>query len=168
VDFEILRRPDKRYRIVAVRAKVSWSGKTIPIVAVHLLTPRDGLEAVIASPLRGWHRFREVAAVQRFESGMLRQWVEECPGSIVLAGDFNLTAEHPLYRRDWSGYTNAFSWAGWGLGHTMFTRRMGLRIDQVLCGSAWRPDRCWVGPNVGSAHHPVVAELTWRESLSER
>jgi vancomycin resistance protein VanJ len=110
--FETLRRPDKSYRIVAVRAALVWSGQRISIVAVHLMTPRDGLEAVISAPLRGLTTFREVAAVQRFESGMVRRWVEECPDSIVVAGDFNLTVEHPLYRHDWSGYTNAFSRAG--------------------------------------------------------
>ena len=50
----------------------------------------------------------------------------ETPSS--LAGDFNLTAEHPLYRRDWASYRDAFAWAGWGLGHTMFTRKISLRI----------------------------------------
>ncbi len=78
-----------------------------------------------------------------------------------MAGDFNLTAEHPLYRRDWSGYVNAFSGASWGLGETMFTRRIGLRIDHVLAGPDWRPVRCWVGPDVGSAHRPVLADLSW-------
>jgi endonuclease/exonuclease/phosphatase (EEP) superfamily protein YafD len=80
----------------------------------------------------------------------------------VLAGDFNLTVEHPLYRCDWSGYTNAFSQTGWGLGRTMFTRQMALRLDHVLCGPDWHVTRCWVGPEVGSAHCPVIAELTWR------
>jgi vancomycin resistance protein VanJ len=159
VDFETLVRPDKDYRIVAVRATVSWSGRMIPIVAVHLMTPRRGLDAIISSPLRGLGTFREVAAVQRFESGLLRRWVEECPGSILLAGDFNLTVEHPLYRRDWSDYANAFSRVSWGRGRTMFTQRIGLRIDHILCGSGWRPRRCWVGPDVGSAHRPVIADL---------
>ena len=77
----------------------------------------------------------------------------------MLAGDFNLTAEHSLFHRDWSGYRDAFSWASWGLGHTMFTRHMGLRIDHILCGPAWRPRRCDIGPDVGSAHVPVVADL---------
>ena len=70
-------------------------------------------------------------------------------------------AEHPLYRRDWAGYTNAFSRTRWGPGHTMFTRRIGLRIDHLLAGAGWRPERCRVGPEVGSAHRPLVAEFAW-------
>jgi vancomycin resistance protein VanJ len=161
VDFEVLRRPDKSYRIVAVRAKVLWSGKKIPIVVVHLMSPRWGLEAVIHSPLGGINRFQGVAAEQRYESQLLRRWAEECSDSVLLAGDFNLTAEHPLYGRDWSDYANAFSQTAWGLGSTMFTQRIELRIDHILYGPDWRAVNCWVGPDVGSAHHPVVTEMSW-------
>ncbi len=160
VDFEVLRRPDKLYRIVAVRATVSCFGELVPVVSVHLMTPRRGLEAIIGSPLEGIGAFREVAAVQRFESGLVRHWIEQTPGLILVAGDFNLTVEHPVYRRDWSDYRDAFSWASWGFGHTMFTRLIGLRIDHILCGIDWRPTSCWVGPDVGSAHRPIIADLT--------
>ena len=41
--FEELRRPDKDYRTFAVRpARLAWNGQEIPIVAVHLMTPRRG------------------------------------------------------------------------------------------------------------------------------
>jgi len=159
LDFEELRRPEKNNRIIAVRARLSRSGKAIPFISVHLMTPRRGLEPLIDWRGGGIDSFREVASVQQFESELLRRWVERASDSIVLAGDFNLTAEHSLFRRDWSGYRNAFSWTSWGLGHTMFTRHIGLRIDHILCGPAWRPRWCDVGPDVGSAHLPVVADL---------
>lgn len=161
VEFSALRRPDKPSRAFAIGAQVAWMGRSIPVVSAHLMTPRKGLEAIIGSPIGGLRAFREVAAVQRLESGLLKRWVADAPGSILLAGDFNLTVEHPLYRRDWSGFSNAFSEAGWGLGHTMSTRRIGLRIDHVLGGPEWRPDRCRVGPDVGSAHRPLVVDLAW-------
>jgi endonuclease/exonuclease/phosphatase (EEP) superfamily protein YafD len=158
--FEALARPDKKYRTIAVRASVSWFGRSLPIVSVHLMTPRRGLDAILGRKFQGIGEFQEIAAVQRFESGLVRRWVEESPGSILLAGDFNLTSEHPLFRRDWSVYTDAFSRTGWGLGHTMFTRRIGLRIDHILCGTGWHPIRCWVvATDVGSAHRAVIADL---------
>jgi endonuclease/exonuclease/phosphatase (EEP) superfamily protein YafD len=160
VSFETLPRPDKPYRTIAVRAKVSWFGQTLPIVSVHLMTPRVGIEAILDGKWRGVGAFREIAAVQRYESALVRSWVEDSPGSIVLAGDFNLTSEHPLFRRDWSNYTDAFSRTSWGLGHTMFTNRIGLRIDHILCGERWRPIKCWVvGTDLGSAHRAVIADL---------
>lgn len=159
-DFEALRRPDKPYRIVAVRARVHRPEGVVPVVNVHLLTPRAGLEALLASPARGLGAFREVARVQRAESDLLRRWVDEwADPRLVVAGDFNLTAEHPIFRADWSAYADAFSRAGWGLGHTMHTRRLGLRIDHVLSGPGWAPARVAVGPDVGSAHRPVLADL---------
>ncbi len=163
VGFETLTRPNSLGRIVAVRMNVSWSVLTLPIVSVHLMTPRSGLEAIIESGSEGIDAFRAIADIQRLESGLVRRWVEDSPGSVLLAGDFNLTAEHALFRRDWSSYADAFSRTGWGLGHTMFTRRIGLRIDHILCGDDWRPTRCWVvGTDVGSAHRAVIADLAVR------
>jgi len=162
VNLETLYRPDDKSRIIAVRASVAWLGMKIPIIDVHLMTLRAGLQATIESPHRGLSKFREVAAVQRFESTLVRRWAEESPESVLLGGDFNLTTEHPLYQCDWSAYANAFSRTGWGLGHTMFTRKIGLRIDHVLGGAGWRPVRCRVGPDVGSQHRPVVVDLAWQ------
>jgi vancomycin resistance protein VanJ len=159
--FEALRRPDKAYRPVAIRAELSWAGGPISVVSTHLMTPRAGLEAIIHNPAGGFGVFRDVASTQRAESALLRRWVEDTPGPLLVAGDFNLTPEHPLYRRDWSGFANSFSAAGSGLGRTMHTRSIGLRIDHVLAGPGWEPTRCLVGPDVGSAHRPVVADLTW-------
>jgi endonuclease/exonuclease/phosphatase (EEP) superfamily protein YafD len=158
-DLRELRRSDKAYRVVAVRAHVETPAGPVPVVDVHLMTPRSGLEAVLGSPVGGLTAVREVAAVQRSESSLLRRWLGETPAPAIVAGDFNLTAEHPLYRRDWSGYADAFGSASWGLGHTMFTRHIGLRIDHVLSGDGWRPVRCWVGGDVGSAHRPLIADL---------
>ncbi len=159
LDYEELRRPDRKNRIIAVRARLSRPGKAIPLISVHLMTPRRGLQPILDRQEEGIDSFRAIAGIQRIESALLRRWVEGTPDSIVLAGDFNLTAEHPLFRRDWSGYRDAFTWTSWGLGHTMFTRHIGLRIDHSLCGAAWIPQRCEVGPDVGSAHLPVVADL---------
>jgi endonuclease/exonuclease/phosphatase (EEP) superfamily protein YafD len=158
-DFEELRREDKSYRIMAVRAILERAGKPIPFVSVHLMTPRRGLQPIVDRDEQGIDSFRKIASVQRMESELVHHWIGGTHQTIVLAGDFNLTCEHALFRRDWSGYQDAFSQTSWGLGHTMFTRQIGLRIDHILCGREWTPLRCEVGPNVGSAHLPVVADL---------
>jgi endonuclease/exonuclease/phosphatase (EEP) superfamily protein YafD len=160
LSFEALTRPDERWHTVAVRASVSWFGKSTPIVSVHLMTPRRGIQAILDEKWQGIDKFREIAAVQRYESTLVRKWVEDSPRSLLLAGDFNLTSEHPLFRRDWSNYMDAFSQTAWGLGHTMFTRGISLRIDHILCGEGWRPLRCWVeARDLGSDHRAVIADL---------
>jgi vancomycin resistance protein VanJ len=39
-----------------------------------------------------------------------------------------------------------------------------VRIDHILAGPGWYCARCWVGPDVGSPHRPVLADLiaTWK------
>jgi endonuclease/exonuclease/phosphatase (EEP) superfamily protein YafD len=76
-----------------------------------------------------------------------------------VAGDFNTPTRSAVYRESWTDLTNAFSAAGWGLGHTHFSRRIGVRIDHILASDHWHVTSCEVGPDVGSAHRPVVAEL---------
>jgi endonuclease/exonuclease/phosphatase (EEP) superfamily protein YafD len=167
VAFETVGSSETVPRIIAVCAKIRWLEMEIPVVSVHLMSPRAGLEGILRDPLSGLVTFRRVAAVQDLESEFLRRWVHEKAETTLLGGDFNLIPEHPLYIRDWADFMNAFSQSSWGLGHTMFTRHTGLRIDHVLCGSAWLPTSCRVGPDVGSAHRPVVAELIWRGPPSD-
>jgi endonuclease/exonuclease/phosphatase family metal-dependent hydrolase len=82
----------------------------------------------------------------------------------IVAGDLNLPAESPIYRAYWSTWRDAFGAAGWGFGGTEWPRgvagiHFGIRIDHILSGTGWRPVRCWVGPNVGSDHLPLIAGL---------
>ena len=67
----------------------------------------------------------------------------------------------------WDDYTNAFSKAGFGFGETRWTTMRGItfgvRIDHILTNEHWRPQRCWVGPDVGSDHLPVIADLRLRD-----
>ena len=79
----------------------------------------------------------------------------------LLAGDFNMPVESAIYGQCWSRFSNAFDAVGLGLGHTKFTRWRGVRIDHILAGPGWRFRRCWVGPDVHSDHHPVIAEVEW-------
>jgi vancomycin resistance protein VanJ len=81
----------------------------------------------------------------------------------IIAGDFNTPIESPIYRHAWARYGNAFSQAGFGCGATVtFERRnfrFSARIDHVLFGPNWRCRAAWVGPELGSDHRPVIAEL---------
>jgi endonuclease/exonuclease/phosphatase (EEP) superfamily protein YafD len=77
----------------------------------------------------------------------------------VVAGDFNTPPDSGVYGDFWASFGNAFSEAGFGFGNTHFTHRTSLRIDHVLFGRGWRCRKCWVGPAVGSAHRPVIADL---------
>jgi endonuclease/exonuclease/phosphatase family metal-dependent hydrolase len=125
---------------------------------VHLTSPHAGLQAVRDDPLGATSELTKSITLRQEASRTACGWVAEAPGPVLLAGDFNMPPESAVYRRDWSRYTDAFGTAGFGTGYTWFCPYHGLRIDHIMAGSGWRCLGCWVGPNVGSDHRPLIAE----------
>jgi len=141
----------------------------IGFVNVHLGTPREGLSAVLNRRTLISPSKRGILAdgidFRRLESEALDEWISQYSDPVVIAGDFNMPADSAIYRHTWSKYANAFSVAGLGFGHTKQTEiigwEYGSRIDHILSGSGWQPTRCWVGPDLGSDHLPLIADLSW-------
>ena len=52
-----------------------------------------------------------------------------------------------------------YSDAGFGVGYTYCKHHTQVRIDHVLFDEGWRCRRCWVGPDSGSGHSILVADL---------
>jgi vancomycin resistance protein VanJ len=133
----------------------------IHFFSLHLASPRPGMAAMIhedrRSPAdigtnisRRWEQSEKVAR----EAGSVS-------GPILLVGDFNTPPQSSIFRRVWGGYSDAFSSAGWGWGYTFFDAKTMARIDHVLVGEGWYCSRCQVGPDIGSPHRPVLADLIW-------
>lgn len=80
-------------------------------------------------------------------------------GPVIVAGDFNLSVESAIYRRYWSGFEDAFGSAGLGFGPSWNYRGLLLRIDHIMLRNGIRATRAWVGPDYGSDHLPVMADL---------
>ncbi|WP_437911285.1 endonuclease/exonuclease/phosphatase family protein [Sorangium sp. So ce302] len=139
---------------------------------LHLETPREAIEALIHGLWKQAAEHDRVIALRVWESELARQWVDEAPYPVVIAGDFNMPVDSAIYRRFWAGFENAFSRAGLGFGATKRTRWFGVRIDHVLAGPGWTTERAWIGPDLGSDHLPIVADLRWsgtpREGRAER
>jgi vancomycin resistance protein VanJ len=135
----------------------------IRLANLHLATARHALEAIIHGGTEGAPQIMENVQLRAEQSQSAAEFIRS--GSprqpILIAGDFNTLTDSVTYRRYWSSFTNAFSTAGLGWGFTHFTHRTALRIDHVLTGPGWRVTRAWVGPAVGSAHRPVLADLEW-------
>jgi endonuclease/exonuclease/phosphatase (EEP) superfamily protein YafD len=132
---------------------------TFSFVNVHLPTLRDGLSAVGESALEGVDRLQEVGRKQWEATELTRRAVDRAVGPLLAVGDFNMPTNSPVYRQYWAPYTNAFSVAGLGFGYSKYTSWHAVRIDHVLAGPGWRFRRCWVGPDVGSDHRPVFADV---------
>jgi endonuclease/exonuclease/phosphatase family metal-dependent hydrolase len=89
----------------------------------------------------------------------------------ILAGDFNFVRPARSYRLlRQAGFSDAFASAGSGSGLTYPTRyqhrpitlpRM-VRIDYIWMSEHFVARTSWVGPEVGSDHKPLLAELELR------
>jgi endonuclease/exonuclease/phosphatase (EEP) superfamily protein YafD len=164
LEVEKLRREDLGGDGFVTRFDLDTPGGLVHFFNLHLETVREGLEAVLSSKRRPWKGAPGLSAnidLRARESEVASRWVGEVSGPVLIAGDFNLPADSDIFQLFWSPYTDAFSSAGLGLGYTKFTRWHGIRIDHILAGPGWRCRRCWVGPDVGSDHRPVLADLVW-------
>lgn len=138
----------------------------IHVFNIHLETPRAGIQAMVDKNLYGLPEMVKVSQQQEIDSAIVSQWIGRHK-SVLIAGDFNMPKNNPIYRRFWSKFTNAFSKAGLGFGYTSNTRWHGVRIDHILCDRDWRVIHSWVGSDIGSDHRPVIAdvELVRKSSL---
>jgi endonuclease/exonuclease/phosphatase family metal-dependent hydrolase len=131
------------------------------LVIVHLETPRDGLDEFRH---RGWKAaptLEAQSAVRQREAEAVRAWMGRA-GPTIVAGDFNTPDESRIFASAWDGLENAFSVAGWGFGYTKRTRLIRVRIDHVLATEHFDVAASFVGPDIGSDHLPVIADLRWR------
>jgi endonuclease/exonuclease/phosphatase family metal-dependent hydrolase len=135
--------------------------RRITLVNLHLETARDAIEALIHGAWRGAAEHDQNVALRTWESTLAREWVDAAQYPAVIAGDFNMPVDSAIYRRFWGGFENAFSRAGLGFGATKRTRLFGIRIDHVLTGPGWTAERAWIGPDLGSDHLPLIADLRW-------
>ncbi len=127
---------------------------------VHLASARPALEAFMERKWRARSAVEANTALRWEESRLVSAEAGRESGRVVVAGDFNLPEESAVYEECWSRWLDAHATAGCGFGYSWYTSRLGaLRIDHVLTGAGGGCRRCWVGPDVGSDHRPVVADL---------
>ena len=131
----------------------------LTVVNVHLPTPRVGLEAVIHRDYKAITGVNRAIALREAASAAVSQWVGPPSERTIVIGDFNMPPMSGIFQRDWSAWTDAFTTGGVGWGWTMRARWSSVRIDRILFASPWRCRSCWVGPNLGPAHRPVIADL---------
>ncbi|MCK4810106.1 MAG: endonuclease/exonuclease/phosphatase family protein [Candidatus Omnitrophica bacterium] len=125
---------------------------------VHLVTPRKGLAAFMDNRVRGLSKMRSVTKLQAKDSAIMSRWISSYK-TVLVGGDFNMSEINPIYKKYWPSLTNTFSKAGFGFGYTKYTSWHGVRIDHLLCDGNWKVIRCQVGPDIGSDHRPVVADV---------
>ena len=140
----------------------------VHMFSVHLVSPREGLAKMVHERGTAPADLETGTQLRWRQSRYLARVAEGLSGPVLLAGDFNTPPESAIFRNLWSHYHDAFGCAGWGWGYTFKGARTMARIDHILTGPGWHCDACWVGPNIGSPHRPVLADLTWTGERSDK
>jgi endonuclease/exonuclease/phosphatase (EEP) superfamily protein YafD len=150
--------PDVVCRLKSV--VIDFNGKPVRVVNVHAWPfTRSDQESIERS-----FRWRQ----EQIE--LIFSMVEGQPEPLILMGDFNSAPMSDLYQTITDRYADAFTKAGWGLGHTWpaedgewyhipHPARL-VRIDYVFHSDEWRAEEAWVAEWDGASdHHAVVARL---------
>lgn len=134
---------------------------------VHLPSPRFGLQEVLhkktlISPSESKLLISDTEH-RRSVSEKVNKVIELQTLPSIIAGDFNMPVESTIYRSHWNNYKNAFTETGSGYGWTFRDSLHGvpidIRIDHILTGNGAKPLICEVGPDVGSDHRPIIADI---------
>ena len=126
----------------------------LTVIVAHPPPPNVGVRGYLEHPFAA----SEIVSVT--------QMAREGEPSIVM-GDFNLVDQNDNYGLlEEAGLRDAFRVAGWGFGATWPARKLEplwpvVRVDYVWYTSQFQATRAWVGPDAGSDHLPVLAELEW-------
>ena len=127
---------------------------------VHLDTPRKALESIIGLNEQASGMIEENFGDRSRESKIISESAKAQRHSLI-AGDFNLMINDPLYRKYWREFKNTYSEAGAGFGSTKYTRWHGVRIDHILISPNITVHQAWVGPDLGGDHRPVIADIAF-------
>lgn len=141
---------------VVVRYTIDTPAGPTDVVNLHLETPRRGFMALERGDVE---TMRWNLRVRSAQSESARRWASGGRVPLIVAGDFNMTGESAVFRRDWGDLADAFSSAGAGFGATRYDGWIRVRIDHLLTGRGWRARRAVVGPDVGSDHRPLIVDL---------
>jgi endonuclease/exonuclease/phosphatase (EEP) superfamily protein YafD len=134
-----------------------------------LLTPRRALTTILDRKtifdLSQIDYAQERISQRWQESEELFNWFQAFPeANKIIAGDFNLTPDSPIFRNIWMVYQNAYSRTTLGYGHTKRTKinifNYKSRIDHILSTSNLKPLKSWIGPDFGSDHFPLLADFS--------
>ncbi len=149
-----------------VHCVITAYGKDIDLYTVHLLSPRDGLNALREKSWAGSASWTRSFQARLIQSHALREHLAQRSQSrpVIMAGDFN-APERSLVLRPLlqAGLRDAFSAAGLGYGYTHgHSLRPGWsinRIDHILVSDDLGVEHCDVGGKEASEHRPVIADL---------
>ncbi|HEY5761350.1 MAG TPA: endonuclease/exonuclease/phosphatase family protein [Steroidobacter sp.] len=131
--------------VTAARVMLDWRGTPVNVLGVHLMWPMGSYNSKA--------RNQELDTLVAFSKAQR--------GPLLIAGDFNLTpwSEYFSDALEQSGLHDAA--LGFGLGRSWPAQfaPVGIRIDHCLLSRHWTAQSTRIGPDLGSDHLPLVADV---------
>ncbi|MEP0545417.1 MAG: endonuclease/exonuclease/phosphatase family protein [Rhodothermales bacterium] len=162
--------PEDRGASQYVRTRFRWQGREGVHYNVHLRyfgQEKPWEEDVRLLQPGTWlpfvRRYREAYRRRAAEVEEIVREIEAETLPVIVAGDFNATANNWGYHRLAEGRTDAFAVAGSGWGGTYRADFPVVRIDHVLVDPAWEVVEAHVPAVTFSDHRPLVVRLRWRD-----
>jgi endonuclease/exonuclease/phosphatase (EEP) superfamily protein YafD len=143
-------------RLTRVRIRTR-SGLGFILASVHMPTMRRGFDRFFEGALPGLRLHIDwwASELDRVAKGLSE--LGDTP--FLVGGDFNMPPDDSGLASLRTVLRFGFEEAGWGYGYTRPTKYPWFRIDHILASPDWEFTRCWVGPDFGSDHLPLLAEV---------
>jgi hypothetical protein len=154
-------------KLAIAKATIRIGSQNVTVALLHLKSPRDALvEFRYPSAWPGLPASVDsISAIRNVESRLAIEFLQpviDSGGPLIVAGDFNTPEESRIYSRWWSRFSDAFEEAGIGAGYSWHSHWHGIRIDHILLNDQVASRQTWIGPDLGSDHVPVLADLVVR------
>ena len=152
---------------------VTIGGRAVTLITTHFMTPRFGLAAARFNLLTGVEVWNDNVDDRMTQSQELAAAIESRNTPVIVAGDLNAPDSSLVVRGLLNtGLRDAFSEAGRGYGftwgHSLRPHIPFLRIDHILVSAEFRVGSAFVGNAAGSAHRPVISDIYFTASQSQR
>jgi vancomycin resistance protein VanJ len=146
-----------RARVERVRVRPP-SGADFIVASVHMPTMYYAFSGLMAGDIRGMTQHIRWRAEKMGLVAAILSETEDLP--LLLGSDMNMPSDSTLMSAlRVPGLRYGFDAAGWGFGYTRPSSFPWVRIDHVMATPEFTFTRCWVGPDLGSDHLPLLAEV---------
>ncbi len=147
-----------------VRAKLRVGSQQVTLYDAHLVTPRFELLSLRHPGRTAMRNLAGTSLARLRQASDLALDARAQQGPMIVAGDLNAPPASLVCREmKAAGLWDSFESAGFGYGFTYGkttpVRRPYLRIDHVFVSHEITTQKCFVGPDGGPDHLPVIADL---------
>jgi endonuclease/exonuclease/phosphatase family metal-dependent hydrolase len=145
---------------LAIRYTIDTPAGPVDLIGVHLSSPHWALRDSIDGADQGPEELARNIRQRGEEAVLLKSEIEQTTNHpLIIAGDFNLTPDSPLFTENFSTMSDAYQSTEFGFGWSYFHQHTMVRIDHVLTNGLIVSRSCVVGPALGSPHRPLVVDL---------